>query len=317
MPHRHLFGPVASRRLGFSLGVDLVPYKTCTFNCVYCECGPTTCLTLNRSEYIKGREVISELEDLLAHPPPIDHITFSGSGEPTLSTAIGDVIAYLNRLKIHYPTAVLTNGSLLWQSEVREEIRDADLVLPTLTTVHEETFRRIHRAHPALSIRKILEGLVLFRRAFRGEIWLEVFLVPPLNTSREELEGLQSAIERISPERVQLNTLDRPCAEAWVRPASEDEMAEAKKILDFEPTDILTRGTLPRHAEYASFAYEMMRETLLRRPCTVEDLVNITGLHGGEVAKVLDGLREEGVLEARSVEGRIFYLLREKRSRDR
>ncbi|MDH7593073.1 MAG: radical SAM protein [Methanomicrobiales archaeon] len=314
MPYRHLFGPVASRRLGFSLGVDLLPFKTCTFNCVYCECGPTTSLTLNRREYIRAEDVIPELEDLLAHPPYMDRITFSGSGEPTLSTAIGKVLEYLDVQHPQYPAAVLTNGSLLWQQRVREEISRADLVLPTLTTVNAETFRRIHRPHPALSLEKILEGLVLFRREFGGEIWLEVFLVPPLNTSREELEGLQSAIARISPDRVQLNTLDRPCAEAWVHPASMDEMAEAKSILDFEPIDILTRATRPHRAERASCAGDTIRETLLRRPCTIEDLVRITGLHEGEVAKLLDGLCDEGVVEARSVGDGVFYCLRERRT---
>ncbi len=208
MQYSHLFGPVHSRRLGRSLGIDLVPVKTCSFDCVYCECGHTTLETIKRQEFFQLREVLSELKDYLSQFPELDFITFSGSGEPTLSTSIGQVIRFLKKSFPSYRVAVLTNGSLLWRPDVRDDLLPADVVLPTLSSVFESTFRKIQRPASGIPVAQVLEGLERFRKEYIGEIWLEVFIIPGINTSQRELDGLRAAIERIRPDRVQLNTLD-------------------------------------------------------------------------------------------------------------
>ncbi|HNI42632.1 MAG TPA: radical SAM protein, partial [Methanoregulaceae archaeon] len=166
MKFSHLFGPVHSRRLGRSLGIDLVPVKTCSFDCVYCECGHTTRETTERQEFFPLREVLEELRTYLSSAPVLDFITFSGSGEPTLSTSIGDVICFLKESYPQYRVAVLTNGSLFWRFDVRNDLMQADLVLPTLSSVFEETFSRIQRPAPGIHVAEVIEGLIQFRREY-------------------------------------------------------------------------------------------------------------------------------------------------------
>lgn len=239
MHYRHLFGPVNSRRLGRSLGVDLVPLKTCNYDCVYCECGKTTHATGERQEFIPTEEVLSELAHFLSSSPALDFITFAGSGEPTLSRGIGRVIRFL---KDHFPAyriAVLTNGSLLADPAVRADLLPADVVLPTFSTAINETFLAMHRPVPGTDPVAILNGLLRFREEYRGEIWLEVFIIPGLNTTGRELAGLRDAICALCPDRVQLNTLDRPGTDDRVRPASPDELARIARSLGFPKTELI------------------------------------------------------------------------------
>jgi wyosine [tRNA(Phe)-imidazoG37] synthetase (radical SAM superfamily) len=189
MRYSHIFGPVHSRRLGRSLGIDLVPYKICSFDCVYCECGETTREVLEREDFFPVNEVLEELRDYLSGYPKLDFVTFSGSGEPTLSLSIGIVIRYLKDRFPHYRVAVLTNGSLLWKEEVRRDLLLADVVLPTLSSVVEETFRQIHRPARGLTADRIVSGTEQFRKEYKGQIWLEIFIIPGVNTMDSELEG--------------------------------------------------------------------------------------------------------------------------------
>ncbi|HSQ94347.1 MAG TPA: radical SAM protein, partial [Methanoregula sp.] len=199
MRYSHLFGPVSSRRLGRSLGIDLVPFKTCTYDCVYCECGATTEASGQRQEFFPVGEVLKELSHFLSSSPTLDFITFSGSGEPTLSLSIGEVICFLKDRYPAYRVAVLTNGTLLTDPDVRKDLLKADVVLPTLSTVNETTFRRIHRTVPEIDVAGIIDGLERFRREYAGEIRLEVFIIPGLNTTDSELAGLRDAVHLIRP----------------------------------------------------------------------------------------------------------------------
>jgi wyosine [tRNA(Phe)-imidazoG37] synthetase (radical SAM superfamily) len=306
---KHIFGPVCSRRLGRSLGIDLLPFKTCTYSCVYCECGATTDLTTQRSEFFPTRDVIGELDLILSKKPELDYITFAGSGEPTLSLSIGPVIAHLKSAYPEYPVAVLTNGSLFQLVEVRRDVAQADLIIPTLTTARQETFQRIHRPAPQLSVETIIRGLIELRREFSGEIWLEVFIVPPLNTTDEELAGLRDAIHRIRPDRIQLNTVDRPPAEAWVEAAVTEELEHTGEVLgEGIPVDIiglpLSRAGLPG---FRAETLARIEETLLRRPCTAEDIARMTGLHIDEVTKYLAELAAHGKVRTKRGRRGIFY----------
>jgi wyosine [tRNA(Phe)-imidazoG37] synthetase (radical SAM superfamily) len=308
--NRHIFGPVLSRRLGRSLGIDLLPFKTCSYSCVYCECGDTTNLTTARLEFLPTGEVIEELDQVLSGQPGLDYITFAGSGEPTLSRSIGPVITHIKTTHPCYSVAVLTNGSLFPRPDVRDDILRADLVIPTLTTVYQQTFERIHRPHPSLRIDAIIAGMEQFRKMYPGAFWLEVFIIPGLNTSDGELAGLKGAIERISPDRVQLNTVDRPPAEGWVRPAADAELERIRDVLGRSGIEIISR-TLPvsRTMVPAGEAGGMIRATLRRRPSTVEDLVRTTGMSGGEVVKILAVLERAGIVTSQRGERGVFYTI--------
>ncbi len=311
MTRRHVFGPVLSRRFGLSLGIDLIPYKTCSYDCVYCECGPTTVRTVTRREFFPVEDVMAELRTVLAPRPQLDSITLAGSGEPTLSLSMGRVIGFLKDEFPNYTVSVLTNGSLLTESEVREELLLADRVIPTLTTTSQATFERIHRPHPGLEVGAIIEGMERFREEYSGHLWLEVFVIPGLNTSPAELAGLKNAIERIDPDRVQLNTLDRPSAEGWVRAAPDAELERIGALLGRPGAGVVRREPPAARVPAApAEAGERVRATLCRRPSTISDLVLTTGMSGGEVAKVLGVLERAGLIMSERRRRGVFYTCR-------
>lgn len=310
MQYSHIFGPVHSRRLGRSLGVDLVPYKVCSFNCVYCECGETTELTLKRSDFFPVREVLLELEDYLSRSPVLDFITFSGSGEPTLSLSIGVITRYLKDRFPSYRVAVLTNGTLLWREDVRRDLIEADVVLPTLSSAIDETFRRIHRPAPDLGVDQIIAGIGQFRKEYDGEIWLEIFIIPGINTTEPELAALRRAIQQIHPDRVQLNTLDRPGTESWVRPASPGELQKVRDILGLagvEPVGPVPHGYFPKPVSDWTDSVKMVHHLLQRRPSTLEDICDATGLNRREVLKILREIGASVTISERREERGIFY----------
>ncbi|MEA3475790.1 MAG: radical SAM protein [Candidatus Cloacimonadota bacterium] len=308
MRYQHIFGPVPSRRLGISLGIDPIPFKTCTYNCVYCECGGTTNLTIERKEYIPIKDIINELKDYLDKNPKLDYITFSGSGEPTLNIGIGKIIEFLKSNYPYYKIAVLTNGSLLFEKSVRNEIIGADLVMPSLDVVSEQAFRRINRPPKSLEIQKIVSGLIEFRKEFEGQIWLEVFIVPGLNDTDNELKLLKDAIKKIKPNRVQINSLDRPGTENWVQPVSKENMERIVSLFQDLPVEIIANFK-PRE-QIASFDFnieERILATIKRRPCTAEDLSETLGIHINEVNKYLQTLLERRIIESQNLERGVFF----------
>jgi len=307
MAYQYLFGPVPSRRLGISLGIDLVPHKTCTFNCVYCECGQTTDLTCERREYVPPARVIAELEAFLARAPDLDYVTFAGSGEPTLHSGIGEIIAFIKDRYPDYRVAVLTGSALLADPEVRAALMRADLVVPSLDAVSEEVFLELNRPCPGLTAERMLAGIAAFVREFPGEIWLEVFIVPGLNDTEGELLRIRDAIAAIGPDRIQVNTLDRPGTEVWVRPAltrTVEQIAslfgESAEVIGVACTDL---AVLPEVRE----ALERILATIRRRPCTPGDLAVLLGLRPAEVSKCLRVLEAAGVVETVQEKRGVFY----------
>ncbi len=314
MIRRHLFGPVLSRRLGLSLGVDLVPYKTCSYDCTYCECGLDPRTTITRRAFFPAAEVCAELADTLASRPHLDSITLAGSGEPTLARSLGEVISWIRHTYPEYTVSVLTNGSLLTDSGVRGELLPANRVIPTLTTVFQPTFECIHHPHPSLRIDAIIGGMAHFRKEYTGSLWLEVFVVPGVNTSDTELAGLKAAIERIDPDRIQLNTLDRPAADPGVLAATDEELDRVRDLLGVDRIDIVGRHhPVTSRTRETTDAARLVRATLSRRPSTIEDLVAGTGLSGGEVAKILGILEQDGVITSQRGARGIFYIFNQDR----
>jgi wyosine [tRNA(Phe)-imidazoG37] synthetase (radical SAM superfamily) len=229
---RYVFGPVPSRRLGQSLGIDPIPLKTCNWNCVYCQLGRTRPLTNERKDYFPPQAILAEVQEALnAHAPgEIDWVTFVGSGEPTLHASLGWLIRQVKALT-DLPVAVITNGSLLYLPEVREELAAADAVLPTLDAGTPALYRQINRPHPELTFARLREGLIAFRREYHGKLWLEVMLVRDLNDTEAALRDIAAALRQIRPDAVHLNLPTRPPAEPWVQPADKAGLMRATAIL--------------------------------------------------------------------------------------
>jgi len=227
-----VFGPVPSRRLGQSLGIDPIPLKTCNWNCVYCQLGRSTPLINERQNYFVPEVILAQVQTALAvhRPGEIDWITFVGSGEPTLHASIGLLIRQVKTLT-DLPVAVITNGSLLHLPQVREELSAADAVLPTLDAGNAQLYRKINRPWPELTFEQLMDGLVAFRQEYQGRLWVEVMLVKGLNDTEDALRGIAVALRRIEPDQVHINLPIRPPAEPWVQPPDEAGLMRATAIL--------------------------------------------------------------------------------------
>jgi len=313
MQYHTLFGPVPSRRLGISLGVDLVPMKTCTLNCIYCECGKTSHLTSERKEYVSFEAVKKELTHYLANHARPDYITFSGSGEPTLNSKISDVIRFLKDRVPDVPVAVLTNGTLFPQKQVRSDIKDAVVVIPSLDAATEKIFNKINRPCPHLHVDTIIDGLIRFRKEYSGKIWLEIFIVPGMNDTTAELNALKLAIGKIKPDQVHLNTLDRPGSVSTLHTATREELEHVLDVFQMENAAIVADP--PEHK--ALFAYRKdtaaaILGTIARRPCTSKDLSEILGLQVNEVDTCLNSLKAEKKIKVVKQKRGLFYQLSER-----
>ena len=313
MQYNTLFGPVPSRRLGISLGVDLVPMKTCTLNCIYCECGKTSHLTLERKEYVSFETVKKELTHYLAHHARPDYITFSGSGEPTLNSKIGDVIRFLKDRVPDVPVAVLTNSTLFSQKQVRSDIKNAAVVIPSLDAATEKIFNKINRPSPHLNVDTIVDGLIRFRKEYSGKIWLEVFIISGMNDTTAELNALKLVIGKIKPDQVHLNTLDRPGSVSTLRTATREELERVLNVFQMENAAIVADP--PEHK--ALFAYRKdtaaaILGTIARRPCTSKDLSEILGLQVKEVDTYLKSMEADEKIKMVKQKRGLFYQLSKK-----
>ncbi len=296
-----------------SLGIDLVPKKVCSLNCVYCEVGKTTNLTLDRKEYIKFDDVKEELIHYFNNNPNPDYITFSGSGEPTLNICIGDILQFIKQYKPNIPVAVLTNGTLFYDKDARKSIMDADVVLPSLDAATEYVFKRINRPNKNLDFNKYIQGLIDFRKEFNGKIWLEIFILPDYNNDKNELEELKKLILKIKPDQVQLNTLDRPGTVLNLRGATRKEMQEIVDLWKLNNVEIIAASPERKNIlSYRNDTETAILETLHRRPCTLDDLNKILGIHINEINKYLDVLDAEGKIEIIEQERGYFYKIIEK-----
>jgi wyosine [tRNA(Phe)-imidazoG37] synthetase (radical SAM superfamily) len=286
--------------------VDLVPFKTCTYDCVYCQLGPTTNKTVERREYVAVQPVLAELRDRLSETGPPDYVALAGSGEPTLHSGLGEVIAGIKLLTAS-PVAVLTNGSLLWRREVQDTLMEADLVLPSLDAGDEHLFTCVNRPHPAVSFSTMVAGLEDFRRRFRKPIWLEVFLLGGVTGIATEVDKIARIVDRIRPERVQLNTASRPPAEEYALPVSSEHLAAFAARFDPAAEVISERERSPAETNDGADRDADIMDLLSRRPCTVQDIAAGLQRHHGEVAKRVYALASQGLIEALPRRGKVFY----------
>ncbi len=299
----HLFGPVPSRRLGRSLGIDLVPFKTCSYDCLYCQLGLTTHKTTERREWVPLDEVLAELKEKLPTNP--DWITLSGSGEPTLYSRLDELIDGIHAIS-DVPVAVLTNGSLLGQPTVRKQLANADLVIPSLDGGSQPVFEAINRPAPEITFEIMLNGLIRFREEFTNPIWLEILLLEGINTTEEAVRDLVDCASRIRPDQIQLNTATRPPADNWATAVSKERLEQIAN--QFSPAAEIIADYRGVHAQ-TDFKNlkNHVQELLSRRPCTLDDITHGLDIHRNEAVKYIEELQAAGLLKTSRNGDRAFY----------
>jgi len=304
---KYVFGPVPSRRLGFSLGVDLVPFKTCSYDCIYCQLGRTKVKTISRKEYVPLDKVIEEINEKLKQDIHLDYITLSGSGEPTLYSRIRELIIEIKN-KTKKPIAVLTNGSLLWDKRVQNDLMEADLVIPSLDAGDEDIFRYVNRTHLSLSLEKVSDGIADFCRRFSKNVWLEVFLLNGVTTVSFEVGKIVTHIRKIKPNKVQLNTIARPPAEFFALSVPKEQMDDLAKLFG-NSVEIISDFNKSNDKVNLKISKEEILNLIKRRPCDLEDISQGLSIHRNEALKYIEQLLKEDKITS-SLENNSFYYIK-------
>jgi wyosine [tRNA(Phe)-imidazoG37] synthetase (radical SAM superfamily) len=293
---KYVFGPVPSRRLGQSLGIDPVPLKTCNWNCVYCQLGRTRPFTTQRKTYINQEEILRQTKSALQNHSPgdIDWVTFIGSGETCLHSGLGAMIRAVKDMT-DLPVAVITNGSLLSLPEVREELLHADAVLPTLDAGNTETFKAINRPDRSLSYRQHLEGLVAFRKVYKNKLWVEVMLVAGLNDQEAQLSEIAEALDKVQPDEIHILQPTRPPAETWVHPPDEGALNLAQAILGKTSKTILpAQGIFDLNNNEGDLVNAIVG-IITRHPMKEAELVEtLAQWSSADITKTLEILKQSG-----------------------
>lgn len=317
---RYSFGPVPSRRLGRSLGINNIPPKTCTYSCVYCQVGRTSRMTIERQVFYPPADVVADVrrrvQDVRSAGERVDYLAFVPDGEPTLDVGLGEEIEALRELGI--PVAVITNGSLLWREDVREDLARADWVSVKVDTVDEAVWHRIDRPHRSLDLAEVLEGVRAFASEFSGELVTETMLVSSVNDSEEGIAAVAGFVSGLQPSRAYLSIPTRPPAESWLRPGPDEHTLNRLFQVFAE--------RVPR-TEYL-IGYE--GDAFASTGDIVEDLLSITAVHpmrsdavfalleaGGHSRDVLERLLEDGKIARSRYSGHTFYVRRPAEPRER
>lgn len=303
--HPHLYGPVPSRRLGYSLGVDLLPFKTCSMDCIYCQLGGEARTTMRRKSFVPVETVLAEIADVLKSGRQVDAVTFSGSGEPTLHPGLGRLIRGIKGLTT-VPVIVLTNSSLLDRPAVRRAVAEADVVVPSLDAATERAFRKVNRPHPAVSAAGVIDSLAALRREYRGQIWLEILLVKGINDRPADLRALKKAIVRIQPDRIQLNTVVRPPAESSARPLSLRDLEKIRAFLG-GPAEIIASFAKEDREEAPADLSIRILDFIRRRPETASAIARSLGIKPEDVRQVCRTMEKTGRIRSVSHGGRVFF----------
>ncbi len=304
-PQIHVYGPVPSRRLGYSLGVDILPYKTCSLNCVYCQLGPSSTTTDQVKNFFNHEEILAQIKEAVSSGRRIDTITFSGSGEPTLNTLLGSLIPQIKQAT-GIRVAVLTNSTLLTRGPVRRALMSADLVIPSLDAVAQDVFEKINRPHISLQIEDIIAGLARFCREFKGKVWIEIMLVAGINDSPDHIRKLKQILATLNPDKVQLNTVVRPPAEDFALALSQEKLESIQRILG-PKSEIIADFADSSREPAAQDVGEAILALLKRRPATLIDLANSLGMHRNEILKFLNPLLERKKIQAVFHKGHRYY----------
>ncbi|MBN2013368.1 radical SAM protein [candidate division KSB1 bacterium] len=305
--YKYLFGPVASRRLGVSLGIDVVPHKTCSLNCVYCECGTTTNLTVVRQEYFPTQDIVDELQSYLHTSPQLDALTFSGAGEPTLHAGFGEIVGFIKQSYPQYKLVLLTNSTLLDQPDVMEAVQKIDLIIPSLDAASELVFKKLNRPHRTLTAETMIRQLAYLKQHAPVEMWLEIFIVPGLNDTADELALLKQAVDKIQPDRVQINSLDRPPTAQWVKQATPEKLREIARQFS-DRAEVIARFSSAMKVKADNHALaDAIVQLIKRRPCTIDDLVSTLGHPQSDIEYELKMLMLHKQVQQEQLDRGVFY----------
>ena len=303
--YKYLFGLVPSRRFGRSLGVDLNPYKTCSLDCVFCQLGRTTEKRVIRQEYVPTDMVLSELEEWLKRDDRADYITLSGSGEPTLHSRFGEVLEFIRKSSA-IPAVLLTNGTMLHLPEVRDAAACANVVKVSLSAWHQTSYVWMNRPHPELRFDQLIEGQKVFRAQFKGQLWMEVFLVGGINSMPDDVQKIATLAQEIGPDRIHLNTAVRPPAEDFAAALSKERMESLTHL--FHPTAEIIADFRAKHADHIQTNQETIFSMLQRRPCTADQIADIFGMHLNEVSKYLGSLIRNDQIRTERKNSTVYYV---------
>jgi wyosine [tRNA(Phe)-imidazoG37] synthetase (radical SAM superfamily) len=300
-----VFGPVHSRRLGLSLGIDPVHNKTCTLDCVYCQLGATATKTIERRVYVPADAVVAEVRQVIAAGQPIDYITFSGTGEPTLNSELGRMISGIKAVT-GVPVAVITNSTLLHLEEVRADLKQADLVIPSVNAISADVFARISRPVPGFELGVMLEGIERFSRAYTGRLWIEVMLVRGANDGPEELKKLARFLDRLACERIQINTVTRPPAEQDCAAVSDSVLEIARRLLGAR-AEILGSFSGNQGSQTGGDHLTRILALVRSHPCTLQQVCDALGLGRTQAETALQELLGSRIIETAQHGADLFY----------
>ena len=303
---QHIFGPVPSRRLGFSLGVDIIPHKHCCYDCIYCQIGKTTNIDLTRKSFLDPNKLVEEIAERISTAQEIDYITFSGSGEPTLNSDLGLMIREVKKIT-SVPVAVITNGALLYQADVRQDLMNADVVLPSLDAASEDIFRYVNRPHSLLDVETVILGLKDFRKEYNGKIWLEIMLIKDVNDDEEEMKKFKRILTGIEVDKIQLNTVTRPPSEEATGSLTQEDLEKACHMLGPRCEIICSFEKSVSEADENDWSTKVL-EILKRRSLTLEDITRITGVPYYTAKNRLQLLENEGQVKSYFFHDNIFYM---------
>jgi len=295
-----LFGPVKSRRLGYSLGIEMVPHKVCSFDCIYCEVGRTTNLTCKREHYYPEELILKSIKEASKLQSSFDFFTFTGSGEPTLSLAFEAGVELAKKL-VKKPIALLTNSSLLCDEGVLNASAKLDVILPSLDAVFEDVFRKVNQPADCVSLQKIISSLFELRRKAKGEVWVEVLLVKGINDAEEHLKELKRILKDLSPHKIQLNTVVRPGARKDAKPLNFSELEKLAKFFGERAEVVVSKEALEKKGKGAHLDRDSLKEKILeytlRRPAPLKELSEALGVEEKLLYFVVDELLKEGKLK--------------------
>lgn len=305
---KRVFGPVLSKRLGNSLGIDVIPHKTCSYNCIYCQLGSEENTITDLTNYYSVDEIIYELKEALLNNKNIDYITFTGSGEPTLYKDLKKLIYEIKQIT-DIPVCIITNGSLLYKQEMRSNLLLADLIIPSLDAGNEETFKLIDNPNKEIDFDKMVEGLIEFKKVFKGEYWLEIFLLKDINDNEDEIDDIIKIVKKIKPDRIQLITATRRVANEKAKALSDEELKKIKKYFNSK-CDI--EIDIPNISENHKGNTRILTEEdivnfLIRQPDTAYIIAKSFNENERKVKELLDLLIKKNKVREEIVNGVVSY----------
>lgn len=304
---KYIYGPVPSRRLGISLGISPIPKKTCNYSCIYCQLGRTDHLTNTRKMFFSVEEILAEFDKFLKSEVKFDVVTIVGEGEPTLYLGLGELISEIKK-RTDKPVAVITNGALFYDPDLRAELYDADIVMPTLDAYDEESFKKISRPYGTIHFDMVNDGLKAFSEEYRGQLWIGIMLVAGINDDDESLRKFSEILKRLKYDRLHINTPVRPPTESYAKAIDHKKMNHAVDVLGGTSIELLESEGF--HSEIKD-NYEAIMSIIKRHPMNqfeIEGFLNSRGCT--DISGILDELKKDSKVVAIDYKGYVTFRLK-------